>query len=87
MSTAYTPTRKAMAWDVHFYTALGLPLAVVACYGLVQKDAVVFFMAQIVACFIDATDGTMARPVNVKEVTPDFNGRKDVGPEEVSCRK
>lgn len=75
-ATEFSAARRAAAWGVHFYTALGLPLAVLACYGLAQNDAVLFFMAQIVACFVDATDGTMARRVKVKEVVPEFNGRK-----------
>ncbi len=72
----YSTAARAKAWFVHFYTALGLPLAVLTLYGAHEGDAVLFFIASIVACFVDATDGTMARRYDVKHVTPTFNGRK-----------
>ena len=51
--------RKTMAWGVHLYTALGLPLAFMASVALAQGDARLFFIVLWVACFVDATDGTM----------------------------
>ncbi|MCB9676777.1 MAG: hypothetical protein H6737_16795 [Alphaproteobacteria bacterium] len=75
MST-YSPARRAAAWGVHAYTALGLPLNLLGAWALFEKDARMFFLWQIVAIFVDATDGAMARTVDVKNVLPDFSGRR-----------
>lgn len=67
---------RAAAWGVHAYTALGLPLAMLACTGLWTGDAPLFFAALWTTCLIDATDGTLARKLRVKEVLPAFDGRR-----------
>jgi phosphatidylcholine synthase len=67
---------RAAAWSVHLYTALGLPLAYFCGDALVRGDASAFFLLATLACFIDATDGFFARRFNVKEVTPEFSGRR-----------
>jgi len=67
---------QAAAWGVHFYTALGLPIAFVATFALFSGDVKMFFVALCLALFVDATDGTMARRVGVKEVLPSFDGRR-----------
>lgn len=73
------PWLKAMAWAVHFYTALGLVIAAVIAVLLVHGGAGAFrwsFVLMGVATLVDATDGTMARRVGVKKVLPGFDGRK-----------
>lgn len=66
--------RRAAAWLVHAYTALGLPLAFLGMQAVAQGDASTFFLAQAAAVFVDATDGTLARRVQVKRVLPGFDG-------------
>lgn len=73
---SFTPARRAAAWGVHAYTALGLPLNLLGAWALVEHDARMFFLTQCAAIFVDATDGFMARGVKVKEVVPEFDGRR-----------
>lgn len=61
------------AWGVHLYTALGLPLALLGIQALAQGDAGRFLLLNILAVFIDSTDGTLARRLKVKERVP-FDG-------------
>jgi len=71
--------RKALAWGVHFYTALGLVAAAGIVVCLVEATPAAFraaFALMALATLIDATDGTLARRVKVKEVTPEFDGRR-----------
>ena len=72
----YSPARRAAAWGVHAYTALGLPLNMFGAWALIEQDARTFFLTQCAAVFVDATDGFMARGVKVKEVVPEFDGRR-----------
>jgi phosphatidylcholine synthase len=68
-----------LAWGVHFYTSLGLVVAMSISYLLVQEGVESFrwvFLLMMLGIFIDATDGTLARLVNVKEVVPTFDGRR-----------
>jgi phosphatidylcholine synthase len=69
----------ALAWGVHLYTALGLAIAAAIAVLLVQGGPGAFrwsFLLMALATFIDGTDGTLARKVRVKEVVPNFDGRK-----------
>lgn len=72
----YTRSRRAAAWGVHLYTALGLPIAFMATFALFAGDARTFFVALCIAVFVDATDGMMARRIGVRDVTPGFDGRR-----------
>jgi len=72
----FTRRRKVAAWSVHAYTALGLPLAWLCARALAEGDASGFFLWSAIACLIDATDGFLARRVGVKDVVPQFNGRR-----------
>lgn len=68
---------KILAWCVHLYTALGLIAAAGMAFFIVRGDAEAFrwvIALMIVATFIDATDGTLARRWRVKEVLPGFDG-------------
>jgi phosphatidylcholine synthase len=67
---------RLAAWWVHVYTALGLPLSLLAALALQRGDVKAFCLYLMVAVFVDATDGTLARRVRVKEVLPAFDGRR-----------
>lgn len=71
--------RRLLAWCVHGYTALGLVAAAGMAVLIVQGGEVAFqraFLLMLVACLIDATDGTLARLVQIKETVPDFDGAR-----------
>jgi phosphatidylcholine synthase len=73
------PLRRFAAWCVHAYTALGLVLASFIAIAVLQgsKDSFrLAFLLMLLATLIDATDGTLARWVRVKEVLPGFDGRR-----------
>ena len=66
-----------LAWLVHSYTALGLVAAAGMAVLIVQGGPDAFrgaFLLMVIATLIDATDGTLARRVRVKEVLPGFDG-------------
>ena len=70
---------KLLAWFVHFYTALGLVAAGGMAVAIVNGTPAAFrlaFALMLIACVIDATDGTLARYFRVKEVLPNFDGRR-----------
>uniref|UniRef100_A0A6T6LIY1 Phosphatidylcholine synthase n=1 Tax=Timspurckia oligopyrenoides TaxID=708627 RepID=A0A6T6LIY1_9RHOD len=67
--------RVCAAWGVHLYTGLGLPVNYFSLRALfVERDMRLFMMLNMLAVFIDATDGTLARLVDVKHVAPTFDG-------------
>jgi phosphatidylcholine synthase len=71
--------RRLGAWCVHGYTALGLLAAMAITFLIFQGDGNAFrwsFGLMIIATLIDATDGTLARLVDVKRATPGFDGRR-----------
>ncbi|MFT4624186.1 MAG: phosphatidylcholine synthase [Myxococcota bacterium] len=68
--------RRAAAWGVHAYTAVGLPLAFFSVIALFEGDVAGFWLLNCTAVFVDATDGTLARRVKVREVLPQFDGRR-----------
>jgi phosphatidylcholine synthase len=73
------PHRVALAWSAHLYTALGLVCAAAMAVLIVRAapgDFRAAFALMLVATLIDATDGTYARAVHVKQVLPGFDGRR-----------
>jgi phosphatidylcholine synthase len=71
--------RKTLAWCVHAYTALGLVAAAGIAIAIIDGSPASFrfaFILMFVATLIDATDGTFARAVGVKQVLPSFDGRR-----------
>lgn len=68
--------RTWAAWGVHLYTAIGAPLALIALVASGQGWFGVAFVCMAIATFIDATDGQLARRVNVKQVLPQFDGSR-----------
>lgn len=71
--------RQVLAWSAHLYTGLGLVVAAFMAVLIVQGDPPSLhraFALMLVATVIDATDGTLARAVHVKDVLPGFDGRR-----------
>lgn len=74
-----TPLLRFLGWCVHAYTALGLVAAAIMAVLLVQGGHNAFrwcFILMAIATIVDATDGTLARKVRIKEVVPNFDGRR-----------
>ena len=65
-----------IAWVAHLYTASGAVLAFLATAMTFAHDFRAAFLFLVAACFIDSTDGVLARAVRVKERLPDFDGAK-----------
>ncbi len=63
-----------LAWGVHLYTALGGVIGFFALYAAVQENYIVAFSLLLLSSVIDATDGILARAVDVKRVLPYFDG-------------
>jgi phosphatidylcholine synthase len=71
--------RRFLGWCVHLYTASGLLCAAGITALLVRGGDEAFrwsFVLMVVATLIDATDGTLARAVRIKETLPGFDGRR-----------
>jgi len=68
--------RTWAAWGVHLYTGIGAPLALIALVASGQGWFGVAFGCMALATFIDATDGQLARRVDVKRVLPHFDGSR-----------
>ncbi len=64
------------AWFVHFYTALGLVMALLATLAISRGRAFEAALWIALAMAIDGTDGNMARAWEVKKYAPTFDGRK-----------
>jgi phosphatidylcholine synthase len=74
-----TPLRRFLGWCVHAYTGLGLILAAMVAVLLFRggPDAIrTAMILMFVATLVDATDGTFARMVRIKEAVPSFDGRR-----------
>lgn len=75
--TEITTQRKIAAYGVHLYTASGVVVAFIAAAevarGVPDPRRVFFWL--ILAVLIDATDGPLARRVNIKQTAPAINGR------------
>ncbi len=72
-------TKKLLCWGVHFYTSLGLVCAAAIAVLIIAGTPAAFywsFALMFLATFIDATDGTMARALDIKKVVPGFDGRR-----------
>src|SRR5262245_56102069 len=68
--------RKGLAWCAHAYTAVGLIAAAGIAVTIYLGDYHHAFVLMFLAVIVDATDGTFARAVKVKEVLPNFDGRR-----------
>src|SRR3990172_5124002 len=63
-----------LAWLVHLYTASGAVLAFFAVLLIEQAKFQEAFWLMALAVLIDASDGTLARGLRVKELIPWFDG-------------
>jgi phosphatidylcholine synthase len=73
------PLRPFLGWCVHLYTAMGLVCAAGIAVCIVEGGGSNFrwaFVLMLVAALIDATDGTLARAVRIREAVPSFDGRR-----------
>jgi phosphatidylcholine synthase len=71
--------RTVLGWCVHLYTGLGLVCAAGVAVSIVEGGPAAFraaFLLMLVATVIDATDGTLARAVRIREAVPKFDGRR-----------
>ena len=73
--------RVILGWLVHFYTATGLLISAAIAMILLDPtpNAETFrncFLLLVIASIVDASDGTFARMVRIKETIPDFDGRR-----------
>jgi phosphatidylcholine synthase len=75
-ATSHSPARIGLAWGVHLFTALGAVLAAIALVAIGEGDFRTAAILMLATLVIDSADGTMARAVGVKEVLPNFDGRR-----------
>lgn len=68
--------KQILAWLIHLYTALGLPINLASFFALIDHNGSLFFQLNLLAVFVDATDGFMARRIEIKKVLPSFDGAK-----------
>ena len=73
---AYSPFQYIAAWAVHAYTACGFVAGFLALQATIAGHAQAAFVWMLIAVLIDATDGTLARAVQIKHVLPWFDGAK-----------
>jgi phosphatidylcholine synthase len=69
-----TPARRAAAFSVHVFTALGAGIALFALLEAVREHWAAMFAWLGVALVIDAADGPMARRLDVARLQPDWSG-------------
>lgn len=70
------PQRWLLAWFVHLYTSLGVPLGVWAIFETFHGEYRRAWLLLAATVVLDATDGAMARYVRVWEVLPGVDGRR-----------
>lgn len=68
--------RRAAAWGVHAYTALGAFAAFAGTLAVIAGQYRVAFLWMVFATFVDASDGVLARMADVKRFTPRFDGAR-----------
>jgi len=68
------PASLVLAWLVHLYTAFGAVIAFAAVICIEQKLFQEAFWLMFLAVAVDASDGTLARALRVKELIPWFDG-------------
>jgi phosphatidylcholine synthase len=71
-----SPTRVALAWGVHLFTALGAVVGAVALVAIGRGDLGSAAVLMLIALVIDSADGTLARAVGVEQALPWIDGRR-----------
>lgn len=69
-----TPARRAAAFSVHVFTALGAGVALLAMMEAVREHWAGMFWWLGVALLIDGVDGPLARRLDVVNLQPDWSG-------------
>ncbi len=70
----YPKREVVFAWAVHAFTASGVVLGFLAVVAVLDGDKIAAFIWLGLALFVDGIDGTLARRVKVREVTPQVDG-------------
>ena len=65
---------KFKAFLVHYFTAVGAILAMLAMLAAVDERWDLMFLWLVVAFFIDGLDGPLARKYDVKSLAPEYDG-------------
>ena len=65
-----------LPWIAHLYTATGAVIALLATGLTFAHNFRGVFLYMVLATFVDATDGVLARALRVKERLPNFDGAK-----------
>src|SRR6202035_266670 len=73
-SSTVSPAKRAAAFAVHIFTALGGGIALLAMLEAVREHWVAMFWWLGVALVIDAVDGPIARRLDVARVQPNWSG-------------
>jgi phosphatidylcholine synthase len=68
--------RVVLAWGVHLFTAFGAVAGAAALLAIADQAWQTAILWMLVALFIDAVDGMLARRVGVDRLTPHFDGRR-----------
>ncbi len=71
-----TALQRTLAWGVHLYTATGALTGFAAVVLTIEGRYRAAFLWLVVATFVDATDGVLARRAHVKERVPGFDGAR-----------
>ena len=74
VSSIATPRKRAAAFSVHVFTALGAGLALLALLEAVREHWAAMFAWLGIALVIDAADGPVARRLDVVRLQPDWSG-------------
>jgi phosphatidylcholine synthase len=69
-----SPAKRAAAFSVHIFTALGAGIALLALLEAVREHWAAMFGWLGVALVVDALDGPIARRLDVARVQPDWSG-------------
>ena len=70
VTRSFSLLHMAAAWGVHTYTASGALAGFLALRATFAGQARAAFLWMLIAVLIDATDGTLARAVEIKRVLP-----------------
>src|SRR6202158_4517790 len=73
-SSSISPGKRAAAFSLHIFTALGAGIALIALLEAVREHWAAMFAWLGVALVIDALDGPIARRLDVARVQPDWSG-------------
>jgi phosphatidylcholine synthase len=72
----FSTGRVLLAWCVHLFTASGAVIGVAALLAISSGNLSRAAILILIALFIDAVDGSLARKVGVSTVLPNFDGRR-----------